>query len=180
LPSKKVLDAKQQEVAALAEEIKKANVGILVDYKGITVADDTKLRKELREGGNTYKVVKNTLLKRALAEAGVTGLDDLLSGTTAFAAGEDYVSAAKALKGYADAKKNKDFKVKGGFVDGAAVGTDEITTLASLPSKEVLLSQVLSSMNAPITGLVTVLNGTIKGLVVALNAIAEKQSAVQA
>ena len=62
MPSKKVLDAKQQEVAALAEEIKKANVGILVDYKGITVADDTKLRKELREGGNTYKVVKNTLL----------------------------------------------------------------------------------------------------------------------
>jgi large subunit ribosomal protein L10 len=178
LPSDKILDAKKRQVAALAEEIKKANVGILVDYEGISVANDTKLRKDLRDGGNSYKVIKNTLLKRALADAGLTGLDDQLKGATALAVGEDYVSAAKALKDCA--KDNKDFQIKGGFVDGAAVGVEQIDQLASLPSKDVLLSQVLCSMNAPITGLVTVLNGTIKGLVVALNAIAEKQPAAEA
>jgi large subunit ribosomal protein L10 len=178
LPSEKILDEKKKAVAALTEEIKKAHVGILVDYKGISVADDTKLRKDLRTGGDSYKVVKNTLLKRALAEAGLEELDGLLEGTTAIATGEDYTSAAKVLAGYA--KDSDSFKIKGGFLDGVAVDTAEINDLAKLPSKEVLVAQVLSGLNAPITGLVTVLNGTIKGLVVALNAIAEKQSAAQA
>ncbi|WOC31991.1 MULTISPECIES: 50S ribosomal protein L10 [Caproicibacterium] len=178
MPSEKILDAKKQAVAALTEEIKKANVGILVDYKGINVADDTKLRKDLREAGDSYKVVKNTLLKRALADAGVSGLDELLEGTTALATGEDYVSAAKVLASYA--KDNKDFKLKGGFLDGAAVDAAAIKNLAELPSKEVLVAQVLGGLNAPISGFVTVLNGTLKGLVVALNAVAEKQAAAQA
>lgn len=178
MPSEKILDAKKQAVAALTEEIKGAKVGVLVNYKGITVADDTKLRKDLREAGDSYKVVKNTLLKRALADAGVFGLDELLEGTTALATGEDYVSAAKVLTSYA--KDNKDFKVKGGFLDGAAVDDAAIKNLAELPSKEVLVAQVLGGLNAPISGFVTVLNGTLKGLVVALNAIAEKQSAAQA
>lgn len=178
MPSEKILDTKKQAVTALAEEIKKANVGILVDYKGITVADDTKLRKGLREAGDSYKVVKNTLLKRALADAGIVGLDELLKSTTAIATGEDYVSAAKVLASYA--KGNEDFKIKGGFLDGAAVDAAGIKNLAELPSKEVLVAQVLGGLNAPISGFVTVLNGTLKGLVVALNAIAEKQAAVQA
>lgn len=177
MPSKKILDEKKKVVTALAEEIKKANVGILVDYKGISVADDTKLRKDLRVGGDSYKVVKNTLLKRAFAEAGVEGLDSLLEGTTAMATSDDYVRAAKILAEYANTKGNENFQIKGGFLDGAAVSAAEINVLAKLPSKEVLISQTLSGLNAPITGLVTVLNGTIKGLVVALNAIAEKQSA---
>ena len=178
MPSKKILDEKKKAVVALADELKNANVGILVDYEGISVADDTKLRKEMRDGGDSYKVVKNTLLKRALADAGVEGLDSLLEGATAIATSADYVSAAKVLAGYA--KDNDTFKIKGGFLDGAAVDAASIDSLAKLPSKEVLVAQVLSGLNAPITGLVTVLNGTIKGLVVALNAIAEKQSAAQA
>lgn len=175
MPSEKVLDVKKKQVSELAELIKKAKTGVLVDYKGISVADDTKLRKTLREGGDTYKVVKNTLLKRALAEAGIDGLDDKLENTTALAVGEDYVSAAKALADYA--KDNDNFKIKGGFLDGAAVDADAINSLAKLPSKEVLVSQTVRGLNAPIQGFVNVLNGTMKGLVVALNAIAQKQGA---
>lgn len=175
MPSEKILNDKKAYVAALAEQIKKSNVGVIVDYKGITVADDTKLRKEMREAGDSYQVVKNTLLKRALAEAGIAGLDGLLEGSTAIALGEDYVSAPKALKGYAEGSKT--FQIKGGFVDGNAVDEAGVKSLAELPSKEVLVATVLGGLNAPITGFVTVLNGTMKGLVVALNAIAEKQSA---
>ena len=175
MPSEKILNDKKAYVAELAEKIKNANVGVIVDYKGISVADATKLRKEMREAGASYQVVKNTLLKRALAEAGVEGLDNLLEGSTAIALGEDYVSAAKALKTYADGSKT--FKIKGGFVDGNIIDEEGVKTLASMPSKDEMIAHMLGSLNAPITGLVTVLNGTIKGLVVALNAIAEKQSA---
>lgn len=174
MPSKKVLEEKQQAVAELSQELKEARAGVIVDYKGITVADDTKLRKELRESGSHYKVVKNTMLRLALKEAGIEGLDPVLEGTTAVAVNsEDYVAAAKILNSYAE--KNKNFTIKAGFIDGKSATVDEVKTLASLPSKEVLLAQVLRGMNGPISGFVTVLNGTLKGLVVALNAIAEKQ-----
>lgn len=174
MPSEKVLEEKKQAVADLSEQLKAAHTGVLVDYKGITVEDDTKLRKELRESGSHYKVVKNTLLRLALKEAGIEGLDSVLEGTTAIAVNtEDYVAAAKVLNGYAE--KNDNFTIKAGFIDGKPVNAGEIKTLASLPPKEVLVAQVLRGMNGPISGLVTVLNGTLKGLVVALNAIAEKE-----
>ena len=167
---------KKQQVAELSEKLKGAVTGVIVDYKGITVADDTKLRKSLREGGNEYKVVKNTLLGRALKEAGIDGLDSVLEGTTAIAiSNEDYVGAAKILCEYAE--KSKTFEVKAGFVDGKMIDAEGVKNLAKLPSKEVLLAQVLGGLNAPITGFATVLNGTMKGLVVALNAIAEKKGA---
>lgn len=175
MPSEKILEAKKQTVAVLTEAIKGAKVGVVVDYKGTSVSADTKLRKELREGGNSYQVVKNTLLKRALHEAGVEGLDSVLEGTTAIAMGEDYVSAPKAFKTFA--ATNKNFKIKGGFIDGAAIDAAGINNLADLPSKEVLVAQALAGLNAPISGFVTVLSGTIKGLAVALNAIAEKKAA---
>ncbi len=174
MPSKKVLQEKEQIVSGLSEKLKAAHTGVVVDYKGITVEDDTKLRKELRESGSDYKVVKNTLLKRALEQAGIEGLDSVLKGTTAVAVNpEDYTAPARILNKFAEG--NDEFTIKAGFVDGKVVGIDEIKTLASLPSKEVLLAQVLRGLNGPISGLVTVLNGTLKGLVVALNAIAEKQ-----
>lgn len=174
LPSKKVLEEKKQAVTELSEKLKTAHTGVLVDYKGINVEDDTKLRKELRESGSFYKVVKNTLLSLALKEAGIDGLDSVLEGTTALALNpEDYVAPARILNGYAE--KSKTFTIKAGFIDGKSVDADEIKTLASLPSKEVLLAEVLRGLNGPISGLVTVLNGTMKGLVVALNAIAEKE-----
>lgn len=174
MPSDKILKKKKQIVSELAESLKTAHTGVIVDYKGITVEDDTKLRGQLRESGSQYKVVKNTLLRLALKEAGIAGLDDVLQGTTALAVNkEDYVAPAKVLAGFAE--KNEKFRIKAGFIDGKSAGPDEIKRLASLPPKEVLVAQALSGLNAPITGLVTVLNGTIRGLVVALGAIAEKQ-----
>lgn len=174
MPSEKVLEEKKKQVADLAEKLKVARTGVIVDYKGITVEQDTKLRKELRESGSHYKVVKNTLLKLALKEAGIDGLDPILGGTTAVAVHtEDYVAPAKILNKFANG--NEKFSIKAGFIDGKVVDANQIITLASLPSKEVLVAQVLHGLNGPISGLVTVLNGTIKGLVVALNAIAEKQ-----
>lgn len=175
MPSEKILEQKKQVVTELAEHLRAACTGVIVDYKGITVADDTKLRKQLREVGD-YKVVKNTLLKLALKEAGIEGLDSVLEGTTAIAISkDDYVGSAKVLSDFAE--KSKTFKIKAGFVDGNVIDEAGVKNLAKLPSKEVLVAQVLGGLNAPITGFVTVLNGTMKGLVVALNAIAEKQAA---
>lgn len=176
MPSEKILEQKKQAVAALAESLKSACTGVIVDYKGITVAQDTKLRKELREAGSDYMVVKNTLLRLALKDAGIDGLDHVLEGTTALAISkDDYVSSAKILAKFAETSKT--FELKAGFVDGGVIDADGVKELASLPSKEVLVAKALGGLNAPITGFVTVLNGTIKGLVVALNAIAEKQAA---
>lgn len=175
MPSEKILEEKKQKVAALSECLKSACVGVLVNYKGITVADDTKLRKELREAGDEYMVVKNTLLRRALNDAGIEGLDSVLEGTTAIAfSKDDYVSGAKILSKYAE--NSKTFEIKAGFVDGNVLDAKGVKELASLPPKEVLVAKALGGLNAPITGFVTVLNGTLKGLVVALNAIAEKQA----
>lgn len=176
MPSEKILEQKKQIVADLSEKLKNSVAGVVVDYKGINVADDTKLRKELREAGVDYFVVKNTLLSRAAAIAGIEGLDPVLEGTTALAlSAEDHVVAARVLCKFAETNKN--LKPKAGFVEGKVMSAAEVENLSKLPSKEVLVAQALSGLNAPITGFVTVLNGTIKGLVVALNAIAEKQSA---
>ena len=175
MPSEKVLEQKKQIVAELSESLKNSCIGVIVNYKGITVAEDTKLRKQLRETGE-YKVVKNTLLKLAMKDAGIEGLDSVLEGTTAIALSkDDYTGSAKALCDFAD--KSKTFEIKAGFVDGKVIDVEAVKSLAKLPSKEVLVAQALSGLNAPITGFVTVLNGTMKGLVVALNAIAEKQAA---
>lgn len=174
MPSKKILEEKKQIVDKLAEQIKSAHTGVVVDYRGITVDEDTKLRKQLRESGSQYKVVKNTLLGLALKEAGIDGLGSILNGTTAVAVNaDDYVAPAKILNDFA--KTSKTFTIKGGFLDGKAVSLDEVKTLAGLPSKEVLLSEVVRGLDAPVTGLVTALSGVIKGLVIALNAIAEKE-----
>lgn len=176
MPSEKILAEKKQVVAQLSEQLKAASTGVIVSYKGTNVADDTKLRKELREAGDSYKVVKNTLLSLALKDAGIEDLDHVLEGTTAIAVStDDYVSSAKILSKFAEDHKN--FEIKAGFVDGVAIDAAGVKNLAELPPKEVLLAQVLGGLNAPITGFVTVLNGTLKGLVVALNAIAEKQGA---
>ena len=178
MPSKAILEQKQQHVAALAEDFKKANVGVLVNYNGIDVASDTALRKQLREAGCQYKVVKNTLLRLAFEEAGIKGLDEYLNGTTAIAYSDaGYAEAPKILSDYVKNNPNSDFQVKAGFVDGGAVDAAAVSNLAKLPSKEVLIAQVLGGFNAPIQGLANVLNGTIRGLAIALNAIAEKQSA---
>ncbi len=164
MPSEKALKSKQQFVEELSTQLSQACAGVLVDYKGITVADDTKLRRELREAGVEYSVVKNTLLRFAAKNAKLDGLDSVLEGTTALAISkEDPVAAAKILCKYAAASKGK-FTVKAGFVDGEILDAEKTAELGNLPSREQLLGQLLS-----------VLNGNLRGLAVALNAIAEKQ-----
>ncbi len=149
MPSQSVIAKKQQFVEELTEKLKKAAGGVLVDYKGISVEDDTKLRKELRENGVEYFVVKNTLLKRACNAAGIEGLDAALSGTTAIALSEeDIIAAPKVLNKKAEDSKGQ-FSIKLGFVDGKVISKEEVEAYAKLPSKETLLSQLVFMLQSP-------------------------------
>jgi large subunit ribosomal protein L10 len=164
-------------VAELSDKLKGSIAGVLVDYKGINVEADTKLRKTLREAGVDYSVVKNTMLLRAAQNAGLSGLEGVLAGSTALAVSkDDAVAAAKILVKHAEDSKGK-FTVKAGFVEGGVLDVKGVEALAKLPSRAELVAMTLRGLNAPITGLVNVLNGNIRGLVIALNQIAEKKTA---
>ena len=149
MPNASVLEKKQQQVADLKELLSAAVTGVVVDYSGITVADDTALRKELREAGVNYFVVKNTILSRAIADTDLEDMKSVLEGTTAIAlSNEDYTAAARILSKYAEGHEN--FKVKSGFLDGKVVDVATIDALAKLPTKEVLLATVCNAFQAPI------------------------------
>ena len=149
MPNAKVLEAKQALVAELSAKIADSVAGVVVDYSGTTVADDTVLRKELREAGIEYFVVKNTILGRAIAGTDLEEMKSVLEGTTAIAISkEDHVAAARILQKFADAHDN--FKIKAGYLDGKFVDVPTIESLAKLPSKEVLLATVLGAFQAPI------------------------------
>lgn len=150
MPSEKVLEIKKQVVVELIEKLKGACAGVIVDYKGISVEEDTKLRKELREAGVEYKVVKNTLLHLAAKEAGLSDIDPVLAGTTAIAISvDDYVAAARILGKFAET--HKDFTIKSGFIDSDVISVDMVNSLSKLPSREILLATVCNVFNAPIT-----------------------------
>ena len=150
MPSANVLEQKKVVVANLTERLNSSIAGVIVDYKGINVADDTALRKELREAGVEYTVVKNTLLKLAIANTELSGLDSVLEGTTAIAtSADDYVAAARILNKFADTHKN--FEIKNGFIDKEVIDVAKISGLAKLPSREVLLANVLGAFQAPIS-----------------------------
>ena len=179
MPSEKILKQKKALVAALTEKLQKSCAGVVVSYKGINVTDDTKLRKNLRESGIDYRVVKNTMLRRAAESVNLEEMSPVLEGTTAIAMSEnDHVLASKILCDFA--KIHKFYEIKAGFLDGKVISKDEVKSLAALPSREVLISQVLGGLNAPITGLAGVLSGTLRNLVLALNAVAEKKQTAQA
>lgn len=162
MPSESVLAQKQQFVADLAEKLKNAAGGVLVDYKGISVEDDTKLRKELREANVDYFVVKNTLLKRACEIAGLSGLDEVLTGTTAIAlSGEDIIAAPKVLFKQAEKSDGK-FSIKLGFVDGQVISKEDVEAYAKLPSKETLLSQLVFMLQSPIQRFAIAINEIAK------------------
>lgn len=149
MPSEKVLELKKQQVADLKARFESACAGVIVDYKGISVADDTKLRKELREAGVQYTVTKNTLIHLAIEGTDLAALDSVLEGTTAVAtSADDYVAAARILGKYADG--NDSFNLKGGFLDNEVIDLEKLISLSKLPSREVLLATVLSAFNAPI------------------------------
>ena len=149
MPSEKILEAKKAEVAAIADRLNGAIAGVIVDYKGINVADDTALRKELREAGVNYTVTKNTMIELAIKGTELEGLGESLAGTTAIATSDDdYVAAARILCKYAS--KHENFKVKTGFLDNEVISVEKIDSLAKLPTREVLLATVCSVFQAPI------------------------------
>ena len=153
MPNAKVLSEKQAIVEALAERIKNAEAGILVDYKGITVAEDTALRTELRKEGVEYTVVKNTLTRKALDKLGMNELDSVLNGTTSLAtADNDPIAPFRILSDYSK-KLNERFNIKAAFMDGKVLNEAEIAEMSALPSKDALYAKVLGPMIAPITGL---------------------------
>lgn len=160
MPSEKVLEAKKQAVAELVEKLNASVAGVIVEYSGVSVADDTKLRADLRAENVEYKVVKNTLLKRAAEEAGLTGLEDVLNGTTAIAiSNNDQVAAARVLKTFADGHEG--FNIKSGYMDGAVVDIETINSLAALPPKDILLATVCNAFNAPIAAFARVIQAVV-------------------
>jgi len=166
MPNAKVLSEKQAVVANLTNKLQNAAAGVLVDYKGITVAEDTALRAELRKNNVEYAVVKNTLLRFAVNNCGMNELDGLLNGTTSLAiCQDDPVAPARVINDFAK-KIDGRFEIKGGFMDGKVMPLDEVLALANIPPLPVLQAQVLGTMLAPISGLACV-----------LKQIAEKQGA---
>ena len=166
MPNAKVLSEKQAIVASLTEKLQGAAAGVLVDYKGITVSEDTALRAELRKNNVEYAVVKNTLLRFAVNNVGMNELDDLLNGTTSLAiCNDDPVAPARIVNDFAK-KLGDRFSIKGGFMDGKVMPLSEVMALAAIPPLPVLRAQVLGTMLAPISGLACV-----------LKQIAEKQGA---
>lgn len=161
MPSAAVLESKKQAVAALAEDLKNSCAGVIVNYSGISVADDTKLRKELREAGVKYSVVKNTLLKLAAKEAEIEIPEEVLNGTTAIAtSADDYVAAARILCKYASTSKT--FEVKSGYLDKDIISLEKIDSLAKLPSKEVLLATVAAAFQAPMASFARAVNAIVE------------------
>ena len=157
MPNANVLSEKQAIVAALTEKLQNAAAGVIVDYKGINVAEDTALRATCRENDIEYTVVKNTLLRFAFHNCGMTELDEQLNGTTSLATcAGDPVAPARVIAEFAK-KLNGKFEIKGGFMDGKVVPMETVNSLASIPALPVLQAQVLGTMLAPITGLAVVL-----------------------
>ena len=162
MPSEKVLEQKKAQVAEVAETLKSAQTGILVDYRGLTVEEDTKLRNNLRAAGVKYFVVKNTLLRRAAEEIGLTGLDEVLHGPTALAVSEeDAVAPAKVMADFA--KENDKLEIKSGFMDGSVMTLDEVKVLAATPNRETLIAKMMGSLNAPISNLARLLSTIVDG-----------------
>jgi len=163
LANAKVIQAKQEAVDVVAAKLRESVSTVVADYRGLNVAQVTELRKQLREAGVEFQVLKNSLLRRATAAAELSDLDEVLTGPTAVAfSSNDAVAAAKILNDFA--KKNDALKLKGGVVEGRVIGESEIKALAELPSREGLLSMLLSVLQAP-----------VRNFALAVKAVAEKE-----
>ena len=157
MASEKILNQKKEEVSKLAEEMKEAKLILLTDYRGINVADDTELRRNLRNANAKYTIIKNNITRRALAECGIEGLEEKLEGPTGVViAKEDYLEPSKVIYKYS--KDNEFYKIKGGVIDGKVMTTEEIVTLAKLPSRETLLSMLAGALLGNISKIAVALN----------------------
>lgn len=143
-----IIEAKKQQVDVIADQLKGSVSTVVVDYRGLTVAEVTELRKQLREANVQYKVYKNTMLRRAAEKAGIEGLDEFLTGPTTVAfTTEDVVAPAKVIAGFA--KEHEALEIKSGIMEGSVITADEVKTVGSLPSHEGLVSMLLSVLQAP-------------------------------
>lgn len=160
MPSKSILEQKQAIVADLAEKLKNSPAGVVVNYQGITVENDTKMRKALREAGVEYTVMKNSLTGRACDEVGLSDMKQYLTGMTAIAIGTtDAVAPAKVLKEYAE--KIESFEILAGYLDGKVVDVETVKQLADIPSREVLIAKLLGSIKSPLYGLAYALQAVV-------------------
>ena len=160
MPNAKVLSEKQAIVEALTERLQGASAGIVIDYKGITVAEDTQLRANMRKEEVEYSVVKNTLLRFAAKNVGLDELDSVLNGTTSLATtSADPIAPFRIVKEFTSKlpKDSNKFVIKAAFMDGKMLSDSEVTEIAALPSKDALYGKVLGTMLAPITSLAVVL-----------------------
>lgn len=163
--SAETIKLKEQQVAEYAEKFGKAKSVVLVDYRGLNVAEDTSMRNELRKANVEYKVVKNRLILRAFVNAGYQGFDSVLEGPTAIAVSyDDAVAPAKIIVD--NVKKTNKITVKGGVVEGKIMDAQGVTKVASIPAKPVLVAQLLGMLQSP-----------VRGLAVALSEIAKKKEA---
>ncbi len=175
MPSEKVLEAKKAQVTEVTDILKAAQTGVLVDYRGLTVEEDTNLRSKLREANVKYFVMKNTLLLRAAKEAGLEALEEALHGPTAIAvSSEDAVAPAKVIADFA--KDNEKLEIKSGFMDGAVMSLDEIKKLAATPNMDTLIAKMMGSLNSPISSLARLLATIADGGEEIADLIAKKQA----
>ena len=166
-------EEKARVIEELTEKLKGGSV-VFVDYKGMNVAQSTRLRARSRESGVEFVVAKNTLAQRAANQAGVEGISEYLVGPTALAFSEDPVVSAKLMAEFSD--EIRTFELKGGLLDGdQVVDAEGVVALSRLPEREQLIAQVVGGIQSPIAGLVNVLNGTIRNLAVVLNQVAEQK-----
>ena len=166
-----------EKVAMIADfkaTIENAKGVVLADFRGIKVAQDTKLRRKMREAGIEYTVIKNNMASIAAKEAGIEGLDQYLKGPLAMvSSANDPVAPAKLIAEFI--KENRIMEIKGGLVEGKVIDADGVKALANLPAREVLIAKMLGSMQSPITGLVNVLQGSIRNLVYTLDAVRQQK-----
>jgi len=163
-------EEKKEAVRELAQKLSGCDVAITTNYRGLSVAEMTELRRRLRQAGIEYRVIKNTLARFAAEQAGKEGLTTIIEGPTAIAFGHDDVAApAKALLDYIRSSKSE-LKIRGGLLDRRVLSAAEVTTLATLPPKEELIAKLLAGMQGTILGLVNVLNANITSFLNLLNA----------
>ena len=172
---KPAIEKKQVVVSEIKERLDSATSVVVADYRGLSVEEVTELRKQLREAGVDFKVLKNTLVKRACNDAGIKGLDDVLKGPTAIAFSEDAMAPSKILFDFA--KSHKLLEIKGGLLEDKAVEIAQLKALADFPSKEVLLSQVAGAFAAPMQTMASLFAAPIRDLVGVVNAVKKKEQA---
>ena len=171
--------AKQKVVATIKEHLTTAKGAVFTSYRGLTVAQDTELRRELRAAGVTYHVVKNTMTRLAAKEAGLEGIEEHLEGTTALAfSTEDAIAPAKVICDFIKKNKldkNEVLAIKVGIVEGKVITADEVKALAALPSREELIAKLLGSLNAPVANTVGVLSGVLRSFVCVVDAVRQQK-----